>query len=213
MTASEQIKTTPAGRAGNSGKQAGKKRELALHTLAALSELGFARLNLREVAARSGASLGSIHYYFSDKAELLAYCLRLYKEGFVAHLDELIDGAGDLATLVRLIPDALAEAIEQHGPTHRLWYDVRAQAMFDPAFRPVVDEIESQLIDVAGRFLARARALGSRNAAPDALDFYLMLDAWFRYGLQQRLGGNADAGGLLRSRLRELEPLFAPTPG
>ena len=46
-----------------------RRQELAQHALSALAELGFARLNLREIASRSGVALGVIHYYFEDKKE------------------------------------------------------------------------------------------------------------------------------------------------
>lgn len=200
----EDVPTPPV--RNSSDKQADKKRELALHTLSALAELGFARVNLREVAARSGTSLGSIHYYFEDKTELLIYCIRLYKDGFIRHLEALIDSADDLADLVNRLPEALARAVEEDGHTHRLWYDVRAQALFDPAFQPVVDEIERRLLGVVEQFLAKARALGLEQAPSDALGMYLNLDGMFRYFLQQRLAGNGEASTTLRRRLEEMFP-------
>ena len=35
----------------------------------------------------SGVSLGILHYYFEDKIDLISYCVRLYKETFIAMLD------------------------------------------------------------------------------------------------------------------------------
>jgi AcrR family transcriptional regulator len=203
MPSKESVKTAVR---TDPGKQAEKKRELALHTLSALAELGFARVNLREVATRSGASLGLIHYYFADKTDLLTYCIRLYKDDFVRQLEEVIDSAGSLDELISRFPVALARAIDEHGGTHRLWYDVRAQALFDPAFQDVVAEIENRLIGVVEHFLSRVNASGTVKAPWDALSFYLMLDGWFRYFLHRHIAGDPHAGDQLRKRLMEILP-------
>ncbi|WP_019142977.1 TetR/AcrR family transcriptional regulator [Noviherbaspirillum massiliense] len=189
---------------GKPDAQSDKKRELALHMLSALADLGFAQLNLREVAARSGASLGSIHYYFKDKNDLLIYGLQLYKDGFIGSLDTLIDSAATLDGLAAMGTDAIANVIEDDGHLHRLWFDVRTQALFDPAFRPIVKEIEGRLIGVAERFLARVRALGAKKSPSDALSLYLTIDALVRYFLQQHLAGDTQAIGELRRQLIEI---------
>jgi AcrR family transcriptional regulator len=187
-----------------SGRRADKRRELALHTLTALAELGFARINLREVAARSGAQLGSIHYYFEDKTDLLVCAVRLYKDEFILGLEQLIGKAEDAGTLVEECSAALGQSIADQPHMHRLWYDVRAQALFDPAFRPLLEELETQLAEVTGRFLDKLRRFGARGVPDDALATYLQIDAWFRYCLQRRLSGDAHAGDELVRRLRQL---------
>lgn len=207
----------PARRAGSdkkiekqNEKQNDKKRELALHTLSALAEVGFARINLRDIAARSGVSLGTIHYYFEDKTELLSYCVRLYKDDFIGRLAERIESANTLEDLLVQFSDALVRAVDEDAHTHRLWYDIRAQALFDEAFRPVVNDLEEQLTAIVGRFVEKVEALGGSGifSPPDPLSVYLMLDGWFRYCLQQRVAGDKRAlaewerklAGLLHTR-------------
>ena len=190
-----------------------KRRELAQHALLALAELGFARLNLREIATRSGVALGVIHYYFKDKKELLIYCVGLYKDAFIQNLEEQIASADNLAALKSQFITALAHSVEDQGHIHRLWYDIRAQALFDAAFHPVVDDHEARLIGVVQQLLDKMRALGGQpemREDPVALDVYLILDGWFRYFLQQHLGGNPQASTLFRQRLEHLFPLASP---
>ena len=182
-------------------KQSAKKREVARHMLAVLADLGFARLNLREVAARSGTSLGIIHYYFKDKNALLIYSLQLYKEGFNSELEELIAAAASAEELLITTVGVLSRVVEGTGHTHRLWFDLRTQALFDPAFGPVSDEIESDLIGLTGRFLDKFSRLGGRALALDAESLYLMIDGMTRYYLQQHLAGNTGAGKRLADRL------------
>jgi AcrR family transcriptional regulator len=197
-------KAVSGGPASRSGKQSDKRRELALHTLSALAEFGFAHINLREIAARSGISLGAIHYYFNDKTDLLIYCVQLYKDDFVLQLEEAIASANNPSELVSQFSDALAHAVEEHAHLHRLWYDVRAQALFDKAFQPVVEEIETHLIGVARQFLMKMHALDNAFDATDELSTYVMVDGWFRYFLQQHIAGNAQACAALRQRLEQI---------
>ena len=61
----------------------------------------------------------------------------------------------------------LATSIFDDEMTHRLWYDIRCQAMFDQSFRPVVAEIEPGLVVAAGGngYAAKsANALGALAA-------------------------------------------------
>lgn len=187
-----------------SGRRADKRRELALHTLTALAEMGIARINLREVAARSGTQLGSIHYYFEDKTDLLLCAIRLYTEEFIGGLEQLIRRATDVRGLIEQGSVALGTAIAEKAKMHRLWYDVRAQAMYDPAFRTVVGELETALTTLTAHFLDKLRQFGATPVPADPLATYLQMDSWFRYCLQRYLGGDESAPAELVQRLREL---------
>ncbi|HEY8711169.1 MAG TPA: TetR/AcrR family transcriptional regulator [Burkholderiaceae bacterium] len=189
-----------------SGKQSDKKLELARHALSSLAELGFARINLREIAARSGVSLGVIHYYFEDKNELLICCVGLYKDDFIQMLDERIASAQSAGTLVSQFAGALEQAVAEQSHVHRLWYDVRAQALFDASFGPVVGDLEHRMVGVVQRLLDRVRALGGRfdpGGPADATGAYVAIDGWFRYFLQQHIGGDTRASALLRRRVEQ----------
>lgn len=185
-----------------SNKSAEKKRELALHAISSLAELGFARINLRDVAQRSGMSLGVIHYYFESKTDLLICCVGLYKEDFIIGLKELIAQARQVDKLVANVADYLADTIDQHAHIHRLWYDVRAQAQFDQAFQPAVDEVEHALTEVFRVLLVKLQELKVDCGNSDPLRLYITLDGWFRYFLQRKLVGEAGAIDAFRQRVR-----------
>ena len=180
-----------------------KKRELALHALSSLAELGFARMNLRDVAQRSGVSLGVIHYYFENKTELLTYGVVLYKEDFVKDIKTLIRAAPDPATLSGGVADFLANTVAQDAQVHRLWYDVRAQAQFDAAFHACVAEVEHALIDIFVALLTKLQTLGVKCRETDPLRLYILIDGWFRYFLQQQLKGDVDAPNAFRIKVLE----------
>jgi len=180
-----------------------------MHAISSLAELGFARINLRDVAVRSGVSLGVIHYYFESKTELLIYCISIYKEEFIAGLTELIGDARDPERLLAGFADFLADTVETKAHIHRLWYDVRAQAQFDEAFQAVVCEFETLLTDIFHVLAAKMRELGVACQASDALRLYLNIDNWFRYCLLHKLMGEGEAVSLLRARtLEELRATF-----
>ncbi len=179
-----------------SSKRADKKRELAEHAIATLGSLGYARTSLRDIASQSGVSLGILHYYFEDKIDLISYCVRLYKETFIAMLDAAMAPETPGDAVIAGFVDALVGAVAQHANTHRLWYDIRGQALFDEAFHPVVDEIERALVNVVVRLLQR---LDIEIVSP--LSVYVAFDGLFRYYLQQHLSGDKRALVAFRAAL------------
>ena len=60
-------------------KFAERRAELADAALQTLSELGYARTSLREIAQNSAFTHGVLHYYFEDKVDLILCGVRQYK--------------------------------------------------------------------------------------------------------------------------------------
>src|SRR5436189_5951208 len=60
-------------------KFSARRIELAEAALETLAELGYARTSLREIAQKSEFTHGVLHYYFSDKVELICCWFRRYK--------------------------------------------------------------------------------------------------------------------------------------
>ncbi|MBM1814189.1 TetR/AcrR family transcriptional regulator [Pseudosulfitobacter pseudonitzschiae] len=190
MTKIDKIERLSQQADAKSAKRARKKQELADHAITALKQLGYARTSLRDIAAMSGVAVGTLHYYFEDKVDLIGFCVRRYKVGFVAQMDDIVrTGDAPDALLARFIK-RLALSIRRDAETHRLWYDVRSQAMFDPAFEEVVFEIEAAMIALVVRLLDR---LGQPADQARAQALYLILDAAFRFHLQRYLAGDKDA--------------------
>lgn len=190
-------------------KRARKKEELADHAITALKQLGYARTSLRDIAEMSGVAVGTLHYYFEDKVDLIAFCVRRYKAEFVNDLDVVLTsgpGPGDGEIAERFIK-RLALSIRRDAETHRLWYDIRAQAMFDPAFEGVVEEIESALIALVATFLDR---IGQDRARAEMI--YVLMDAAFRYSLQKFLAGDKDAPAQFETQLAELLGALVTAP-
>ena len=132
-----------------------RRAELADATLATLGEFGYARTSMREIAQKTDFSHGVLHYYFRDKIELITNCVRRYKEHCVTRYDEIVARAAAPEDLARQFADALVATMLEDTLTHRLWYDLRVQAMFDQA-----------LLEIAAWLLARLLAGRSKSARP-----------------------------------------------
>lgn len=163
-------------------KREAKKTEIAISTLDALKQLGYANTTLRDIAAQSGMSLGSLTYYFTDKVELITYCVRHYKAEFIDRIEKSVTNAQGRDAVIEALAEELARSMTEDLPTHRLWYDIRSQAMFDPAFRPVVDEIENKLLETLTHAF---KAAGGQDTGGIPLG-YAMIDGVFRFLMQNR---------------------------
>lgn len=176
-------------------KRESRKREIAQSAIDALMLYGYARTTLRDIAAQSEMSMGSLHYYFEDKDELLIYCVRQYKSDFIKTISASVEGASTPQDIKSAFCKALAETIAEEAKLHRLWYDIRNQAMFDQTFVPVVQEIEHQLIELVS-------PLEPDPAEKELL--YLRFDGAFRYLLQLQLTDNPRSVAEMTSILEEV---------
>ena len=170
-----------------------RRAELAAAALQTLSELGYARTSLREIAQNSEFSHGVLHYYFSDKVDLITCCVRHYKAQCVTRYDQVTTSATSYEELASGFTAALAETLRQEATMHRLWYDLRSQALFEPAFQNDVLEIDKSLEDMIWRIMSRLADLaGETLTLPPSL-LYAMFDGLFQQALLKFLAGDANA--------------------
>lgn len=166
----------------NAQKRSQKKVMIAQSALQALQELGYANTSLRDIAAEADLSLGMLHYYFEDKAELITFCVTAYKAEFSALVKNALEGVDGREAVIERFAEALAGSIFNDGASHRLWYDIRTQALFDPSFRVAVLEIEQTLIDV----VQQAWILAGNSAGAFSPLHYSVVDGAFRYLMQRQ---------------------------
>ncbi|KUP94597.1 TetR/AcrR family transcriptional regulator [Tritonibacter horizontis] len=181
MTDQKPIGKLAARAASKGAKREAKKRQLAQSAIEAMKRYGYANTTLRDIAAQSELSLGMLHYYFENKEQLLIYCVRLYKEAFAADIGARIAGAKTREDLFHAFAEGLAASIVEEAETHRLWYDIRNQALFDPVFQPVVAEIEISLTGLV------AHLAEERKEAPPLGVLYGAVDGVFRHLLERQL--------------------------
>lgn len=184
-----------------------RRKQLAHSALDTLGELGYAGTSLREVAQRSEFSHGALHYYFTDKTELITYAVRLHKSECVTRYDETVASARTPDELVTGFAAKLAQTIVDDGPMHMLWYDVRTASMFEEPLRETVLAIEGWLVDMVWRVLTRYAELCGRPVALDRATAYGIVDGLFQQALFRHVTGSAEALSEVVDQVRALLPL------
>jgi AcrR family transcriptional regulator len=177
-----------------------RRAELADATLATLSELGYARTSMREIAQKTDFSHGVLHYYFRDKIELITYCVRRYKEHCVTRYDEIIAQAAQPEDFARQFAEALVATMLEDTQMHRLWYDLRVQAMFDKALLPTVVDLDRQLEEMIWRVVSRYAELAAIIPAVPSAAAYSVFDGLFENCLMRHIADDDTAADRLRSQ-------------
>ena len=181
-----------------------RRAELAEAALQTLSELGYARTSLREIAQNSAFTHGVLHYYFEDKVDLILCSVRQYKARCITRYDSVVAHARSMDELVDGFLDALARTLCEEAHLHRLWYDIRAQAMFDPALQADVAEIDKGLEDMIWRIMARLFKLADKTPTLSASLAYAIMDGLFQQSLLKHLSGDAHASETLAADTRAM---------
>lgn len=176
-----------------------KRRELAENAIATIARAGYANTTLRDIAASTGVSLGKIQYYFPEKEGLLLYCVDLSVDKFTSQLNEILDAELNPREARSAYIELFAYSIVNYAHLHRLWYDIRNQAMFDGQLRPRVADVEA-------RFVAICDELGKKFAVDDVrgVEIYVMLDGAYRYYIQQSIAGMPITAEDIAQRLKRI---------
>jgi AcrR family transcriptional regulator len=185
-----------------------RRVDLAEAALATLADVGYARTSLREIAQKSEITHGVLHYYFSDKFDLICCSVRYYNAKCVTRYDQITATARSREELLEGFLEKLGETIRTEAHMHRLWYDLRAQALFESAFRDDVTAIDKSLEDMVWRIMSRYAALGDKQIAVSPEALYALFDGLFQKYLLQHLSGDTDAIAALQAELRRLLPMI-----
>jgi len=154
-----------------------------------------------------------LHYYFSDKEDLITHCVRQYEAACVTRYDEIVATATSAEELKREFSTAMAQTLRIDAPMHRLWYDLRNQSLFEESFRADVLEIDQRREAMIWRVISRYASFAgvAVTLAPGAA--YAILDGLFQQALLRFLAGNADAAEELRANVvRVLDTLEIREP-
>ena len=82
---------------------------------------------------------------------------------------------------------------------HRLWYDMRSQAMFEVALQPTVVDLDRQLEEMVWRVVTRHAELCDTEPAVPSVTAYSVFDGLFENSLIRHLAGDAGAAERLRT--------------
>lgn len=185
--------TAPITPRSRSAQAATRRRQLAEAALVTLSELGYARSSLREIASNSPFSHGIVHYYFADKKELMAQCVELYIERATARYEEIL-AATDVASFEDAVVTTMQRSVIEDLPFHRISYDVRTQSMFDPDLAEHAKAITAALSDrVWAVIVGLGRLKGSEPLLDQDMTFSLF-DGLLAAAVQLVIDGRTEQG-------------------
>jgi AcrR family transcriptional regulator len=185
-------------------KFAERRAQLADAALQTLSELGYARTSLREIAQNSDFSHGVLHYYFTDKVDLITHCVRQYKAQCVHRYDQIVATADNPQELAAGFIAKLRETLVDDALMHRLWYDLRAQSLFEASFRPDVEEIDASLERMIWRVATRYAELRGTEVTVSPAAMYAVFDGLFQQALWRQLAGDESAADALQAEVAEV---------
>ena len=189
-------------------KRENRRIEIADHAIRCFAEHGYAETSLRDIAEAAEINLGQLHYYFESKTDLILYTIRRYKTRFIGRLAEVIEHEGTQKARVASVIDLLTVAATRDAKIHRLWYDLRAQALFNPDLRAATSEIERDFESVTAALLHVQQPVASRGTVHQT---YLLLDAHFFDALQGTLSGEDPEGKRFRRAVRQVLTTVTPT--
>ena len=192
-------------------KFAERRSQLAAAALQTLAELGVARTSLRDIAQNSEYSHGVLHYYFSDKIELITYCVRLYKAECVKRYDGVVATSGSPEDLKLGFGAVMAATLRDEAKMHRLWYDLRNQSLFDDTFRDDVEEIDQSLERMIWRIVSRFSELSGVPVTLSKKATYAVYDGLFQHALIRYLAGDARAADLLEQDVQRVLDSLVPS--
>lgn len=189
-----------ATRAERSGvdKFAVRRRELADAALTAVAARGFANTGLRDVAAHTELSLGLLHYYFDDKDDLIGQAIWQHKSECARRYDPIVETSKTGTELAERFGVEIAATLRDEADMHRLWYDLRNQALFDTGFRDTIIAIDELLSDMVWAVVVRYAELEGRSPTVDAISAYALFDGIFLNAMISFLRGDIDALERLR---------------
>jgi AcrR family transcriptional regulator len=147
-----------------------------------------------------------LHYYFADKSELIAHCVRQYKAESVTRYDAIVTTATAADELRFGFGATMANTLRDDVNMHRLWYDLRNQSLFEEEFRGDVAEIGHSLERMIWRIVTRYAELSERDLAVTPAFTYALLDGVFQHALLRHLGGDPAAPADLDEHVRQVLP-------
>lgn len=193
-------------------RESAKERIIAA-AFSVLAERGSAEASVKEVARAAGVAPGLVHYYFSNKGELLLEVVREACRAFRADMDR-IELPDDGAERTRsLLSWSKAQALERPD-WYRLLVELDALALRDPAVAREVSLLKREVRDhVAGLVRAAEPRLGGAADSFAAVIIYAVDGLVVQYLIDRSFDLDAGFAALESMLIATLSAVQSQVPG
>lgn len=172
-----------------------------------LTQMGWADITVRKLAAEAGLNHGLVHYYFGSMEEVLLQVLERFTDRLIARQRALY--GGDMPFL-----DKWREAIgyldeDRESGYQKIWYELQAMAWSRPALRERVAHVNAAWREVLTSAISEAMREYGLDKRKFPVEAVVALVVTFNEGLMlERLSGvTAGHTELLESIDRWLQSL------
>jgi AcrR family transcriptional regulator len=145
--------TAPAKR----GRPSTGARERILEAaIEVLKSDGYAGLTIAKVATAAGESKPLVVYHYGSKQGLVQAAGRAIAEMITDEVLDAVDGAGTVEAVIRGADTGVERVLDRDERVARLYFDLAAVSVVDPAIRQTIAEVNEQWRVVLIRLLTEA---------------------------------------------------------
>jgi AcrR family transcriptional regulator len=150
----EAATTAPAAKRGR--PSTGARERILEAAIEVLKSDGYAGLTIAKVAAAAGESKPLVVYHYGSKQELVQAAGRAIAEMITNEVLAAVDGAGTVEAVVRGVDTGVERVLDRDERVARLYFDLAAVSVVDPAIRETIAEVNEQWRVVLIRLLMEA---------------------------------------------------------
>lgn len=182
-----------------------RQTELIEATIRTIADRGFEKTTIRDIAQVADASPGSIHYYFSNKTELLraamVHCDRRFRDEIRARVQEVDGAVNKLHTIV----DLCFPEDDSRRSVLNVVIDFWQQASRRDEFRRLFDRAHSawlqELAGIIEMGVSHGELKPSGSSGDEAIAFASMIDGLSLYTCVTTQTRPDTARAILRERV------------
>ncbi len=190
-----------------------RRVELIAATLRTISEKGFERATVRDIAQAAGASVGSVNYYFKGKHELLLAAVAESDARFRARVREAVEETPDCAAKLERVVELCFAEDDEDGVDWAVFVDFWQQASRHDSFRTIFEEANSEWVDLLTAVFTQGASEGVLSFLGTALDASLAFAALIDgLALHTRVTKHVDCATARRVLLSHIDGMREPHP-
>jgi AcrR family transcriptional regulator len=122
----------------------GARERILEAAIEVLKSDGYAGLTIAKVAAAAGESKPLVVYHYGSKQELVQAAGRAIAEMITQEVLAAVDGAGTVEAVIRGVDTGVERVLDRDDRVARLYFDLAAVSVVDPAIRQTIAEVNEQ---------------------------------------------------------------------